>query len=79
MSYRRIRSSKFNPSAAVSATALGLWLVTAFAGCTGNLQTTATGGAGGRVGDIVVRDAPDGANQRTVHVTLGTQTLQAAG
>ena len=57
MSYHRIRSRKVNPSTAVWAAALGLWLVTAFAGCAGNIQTTATGGVGGRVGDIVVREA----------------------
>lgn len=57
MSYHRIRSSKFNPSAAVWAAALGLWLVATFAGCAGNMQATATGGVGGRIGDIVVRDA----------------------
>lgn len=57
MRYHRIRSSKFNPSVAVWASAQGLWLVATFAGCAGNIQTTATGEVGGRVSDIVVRDA----------------------
>ncbi len=55
MSYHRIRSSPFSPFAAVWMAVLGL--VAALAGCGGNVQTTATGGVGGRVGDIVVRDA----------------------
>jgi len=57
LSYHRIRSSKFNPSAAVWAAALGFWLVATFAGCAGNIQTTATGGVSGQVGDIVVCNA----------------------
>lgn len=58
MSYHRIRSSPFSPLAAVWVAVLGLVAVLAgIAGCGGNVQTTATGGVGGRVGDIVVRDA----------------------
>ncbi|MGH3999428.1 MAG: copper chaperone PCu(A)C [Pseudonocardiaceae bacterium] len=53
MSYHRIRSSPFLTAVWVAA----LTLILAFAGCAGNVQTTATGGVGGRVGDIVVRDA----------------------
>lgn len=53
MSYHRIRSS---PLAAVLMIVLAS--VAALVGCgAGNVQTTATGGVGGRVGDIVVRDA----------------------
>jgi len=44
------------PFAAVWVVALGL--IAALAGCSGdNIQVTTTGGVGGRVGDIVVRDA----------------------
>lgn len=55
MSYHRIRSSPFSPFATVWVVVLGL--MAALAGCGGNVQVTATGGVGGRVGDIVVRDA----------------------
>ncbi len=56
MGCHRIRSQSFRSFAALWATALGL--VAVLAGCGGdNVQTTATLGAGGRVGGIVVRDA----------------------
>lgn len=56
MGYHRIPSQSFSTFAALWATALGL--VAVLAGCGGgNVQTTATLGVGGRVGDIVVRDA----------------------
>ncbi|MGQ0717839.1 MAG: copper chaperone PCu(A)C [Pseudonocardiales bacterium] len=55
MNYYRIRSSLFSPCTVVWVAVLGL--VAALAGCGGDVQTTATGGVGGRVGDIVVRDA----------------------
>lgn len=51
-----VRSSRWSHYIAVCAVMVGLmaWL----AGCGGgNVQVTATGGVGGRVGDIVVRDA----------------------
>ena len=58
MSYHRIRASPLSPFAAVWVAVLGLVAVLAgIAGCGGNVQTTATGGVSGRVGDIVVRDA----------------------
>ena len=56
MGYHRIRSLSLSSFAALWVCALGL--VAALAGCGGgNVQTTATLGVGGRVGDIVVRDA----------------------
>lgn len=54
MSHHRSRSSPFS----LFAWLVVLGLVAVLAGCGGgNVQVTATGGVGGRVGDIVVRDA----------------------
>ena len=56
MGSHRIRSKSLSSFAALWVSAL--WLVAVLAGCGGeNVQTTATLGVGGRVGDIVVRDA----------------------
>jgi periplasmic copper chaperone A len=56
LGYHRIRSKSLSSFAALWVSALGL--VAALVGCGGeNVQTTATLGVGGRVGDIVVRDA----------------------
>jgi periplasmic copper chaperone A len=56
LGYHRVRAGPFHSFVVVWVAAFGL--VATLVGCgAGNVQVTATGGVGGRVGDIVIRNA----------------------